>query len=173
MALFSENILDFLYGVRYSDGYRVLIILSAAMASQIFYQISYYVLGIAKKTKHIMAVNIIGMSFNLTANWVLIPAHGIIGAALATLGSSILMGILAIIMAIRFQGKFIFPWKSIGVVILSFAIVISVFLFKDRTLFFNIMIFSGYLGLVGFYGIIFEADEIKKWLDIIKRKLRS
>ncbi|MCG2726732.1 MAG: flippase [Elusimicrobia bacterium] len=172
MAIFSKNILDFLYGSRYSDGYLALIVLSVVMAAQIFYQISYYILGITQKTKQIMIINVIGMSFNLIANYFLIPAYGIIGAATATLGSSILMGILAIIAAIRIQGKFIFPIKTIGIIFLSAMVLILVFLFKDRMFFCNLLIFSSYFVLTMAYGILFEKQEIKKGVGIIRNRLK-
>ncbi len=173
MAVFSKNILDFLYGSKYSEGSFVLIILSAAMAFQIFYQISYYVFGVNKKTKMIMVVNIIGMLFNLTANYLLIPVYGIGGAAVATLGTSMLMGILAIIAAIRIQGKFIFPVKTMGIIFLSAIVLITTFLFKDRTFLCNLVIFFSYFVLTGIYGILFERQEIIKAIDLIKAKLRS
>jgi len=45
-------------------------------------------LGIAKKTKHIAVINIIGALLNVTLNILLVPKLGILGAATATLVSS-------------------------------------------------------------------------------------
>jgi len=171
MAIFSKDILYFLYGEEFAGGYVVLVILSVSMALQVFYQVSWYILGINKKTKLIMAINIVGMLSNVIANYFVIPVYGIMGAALATFGSSTLMGILAIIVAAKIQGKFIFPTKTIGLIFLSAVILIASFLFRDRTFILSLSLFLSYLTVVVIYGILFEKEEVVKGIALIKKRL--
>ncbi|MBA3066767.1 flippase [bacterium] len=171
VAVFSGNILKFLYGAQFSAGYLALIILSASMALQIFYPISYYVLGINKKTRLVMAINIAGMLSNVIANYFMIPVYGITGAAATTFASSMLMGVLAIIAAVKLQGKFIFPWRAIGIVLLSGAVLLFVWFCRERTLLFNLMLFTGYFILIGMHGLLFEKEEIKKGIAFIRNKI--
>jgi len=173
VAIFSKNILQFLYGEQFRAGTPALIILAAAMALQIFYQISYYILAINKKTKLVMAINIAGSILNVAGNYFMIPVYGITGAAATTLLSSMFMGILAMIYAFKLQRKFIFPWRAIGIVLLTATVISAAWFFRAGTFLFNLRIFIAYFVLIIIYGAIFEKEEVKKGSAMIKSKLRQ
>ena len=173
MAIFSKDILNLLYGKDFLEAHMALIILSVSVTLQVFYQTSYFILIANKKTKLTMIFNIVATLFNVTANYLMIPVYGIMGAAIATLGSSILLGIMGVIAATNLYGKFIFPVKTIGVIFLSGIFLIASFVIKDRTFFSNLSIFSFYIVLIGGYGILFEKREIMKGIALVKERLRG
>ena len=173
VVVFSKDILNLLYGIEFAKGYMVLMILSISMVLQIFLQISWYILGVNKKTKLIMVINIIYMLCNVIANYLMVPMYGITGAALATLGSSLLIGIWVAIVAAKFYGKFIFPIKTMGILVLSLIVLIIVFLVKDRSLVYNLLIFFPYFILTIIYGVFFEKEEIIKGISLVKKRLSA
>jgi O-antigen/teichoic acid export membrane protein len=171
IVIFSKDILSFLYGNEFSEGSLVLIILSISMFLQIFYRVAYHILVINKKTRLVMIFNIVTMLFNLIANYFMIPVYGIMGAAFATLGSSILMGIMGIIAANIIQRKFIFPTRTLGLIFLSAVILLASLLCGDRTFVLSLSLFLSYLTVVVIYGILFEKEEVVKGIALIKKRL--
>ena len=85
IAVFSEEIIDVLYGVDYSDAAHVLVIhvwagifLSLGVACGKWYIAENYARGALYKA-------LLGMSVNIVGNYILIPIYGINGAAISTL----------------------------------------------------------------------------------------
>ncbi len=92
--LFSKEILQFLFGKEYVIASPILIILSCGYFFYYLMTNSNYVLMTLKKTKLIFTNTVIGASFNLVLNFILIPIYGILGAAIATITSLIVIAIL-------------------------------------------------------------------------------
>ena len=88
LSLFAEEIISLISGPEYLDSAALIAILaSAVLLSQLY--VFAPGMAIAKKTQLQLLVTLIAAAVSLAANWLLVPAFGIHGAAFATLISSI------------------------------------------------------------------------------------
>ncbi|PCJ57056.1 MAG: hypothetical protein COA79_17145 [Planctomycetota bacterium] len=87
----SDAIVSFITGERITGTRHITLIL--LISYMLFYSASTFsaLLKLSQKTKHIMLSNILAMSFNILANFYLIPILGMMGAAISTLASFLLM----------------------------------------------------------------------------------
>jgi len=171
IILFSEDILSFLYGKIYREAALCLMFLSLGMGALTFYALSGYIVNIHGKTKLAMFINVLGMIFNGIANYFLIPKYRIIGAAIATFLSFLLICILMNLSAIVLLKKNFFPVETLGILISGGIIVLIAFFLKERSGLFNVITYSCSLLFVSLWGVFFEREEIKKiwsWLLYMK-----
>lgn len=92
--LFPETVLNFIFGVEYVQAVPALRILSLGFISQIFLGLNGSSLVVMGKTKFLMFSSLFGAIFNVVLNVVLIPDFGIGGAAIASITSFWIVGIL-------------------------------------------------------------------------------
>lgn len=89
LSLFAEEIISLISGPEYLGSATLITILApAVLLSQLY--VFAPGMAIAKKTQLQLLVTLIAAAVSLAANWLLVPALGIHGAALATLISSII-----------------------------------------------------------------------------------
>ena len=104
MALFSESIIQIIFGSEYVSGALVLTILAAGFFIDSATGPVGHITLIYGRTKINMGCSFIGAGANFTLNFILIPVYGIEGAAIATASSYVLMKIALMISAYRIAG---------------------------------------------------------------------
>lgn len=97
MIFFSKQILSVLFGNEYSIGSSSLIILCLGYFIYSIFIINQQVLLVIKKTNLILINTLIAAVFNIILNLILIPRYGIVGGAIATTTSLIIISILCLI----------------------------------------------------------------------------
>lgn len=104
MALFSESIIQIIFGSAYIPGAIVLSILAAGFFIDSATGPVSSIIQTCGRTKINMGCSFIGAGTNFTLNFLLIPVYGIKGAAIATASSYVLMKIALLISAYRIAG---------------------------------------------------------------------
>ena len=99
--LFPDNILGILFGAEAMGASMPLVILTLGFFTLSFIGASSIMLFVIGKTRTIMANTIVATAVNFALNMALIPSMGIIGAAVATASSLILLSVLHIIFCYR------------------------------------------------------------------------
>ena len=125
-SFFADNLLSVLFGSQYAEGSCALIILSLAFFIWALFETFEKLLLTLKKTKIILFNAIITAVFNILLNYLLIPKYGILGAAIATGTSLVLLSILRIIEVYLFTKMLPFDvslWKLFCAGIISLVIV--------------------------------------------------
>lgn len=82
------------------------------------YQVFGAAVGIPKRTKLFPVFSGSGLIVNLVLNWILVPPYGMVGAAVATLVSYAVMGLLALVVTQRIY-PLPYEWARIGVLALA------------------------------------------------------
>jgi len=113
MVLFSERIINILFGVEYVSGSTALGILAFGVLITAMVGPAASVIGAYGKTKIIMWCSFFGASVNVVLNLVLIPVYGMNGAAVATGFSLALITVLHLIFAYRIGGVQPFRWSYV------------------------------------------------------------
>ena len=94
IILFSHTIILTFFGSDYASATVPLIILSAGYFVLSFFWTSLYLLSMLKKSMHIMIFAIANAGINLALAFLLIPEHGLIGAATSTAVAMTIYGLL-------------------------------------------------------------------------------
>ena len=103
LTLFGKKIILLFFGLNYIDAYIPLIILSFAYLFYNISQPSYNILLMKEKTSSILIIFSISLTLNIILNSILIPyfhsefAHGMYGAAIATLISFSILSVMIMI----------------------------------------------------------------------------
>jgi O-antigen/teichoic acid export membrane protein len=174
LSLFIDDIVKFhilgrtIIGPAFWSG---LIIVPIILFGYLFNGI-YYILSagmfIEEKSSYIPVITGIGVAINVITNFLLIPVWGIIGAALATLASYLVMAVAVYMVTQRFyrinyeNGKVI---KTLSMVLIAGSI--YYYLMYVHNLFFTYKI----LILVGFIGSLFLFVLDKNELEFIRKKI--
>lgn len=132
LAVLAKQILFLLTTIEFTEGSSVipLVALSALFAG--LFQIIINILLLCKKTKYNFWIQVISALSNIALNFILIPLIGIIGAAIATLFSFILMFIVSYIVTIkylRFKIDIVFILK---IILSSILMGVIVLFLKDQ-----------------------------------------
>jgi len=83
-ALFPSSVIRLIFGVGYTAGSSVLVILSLGYMFSSLFGLTAPMLEAYGRTRAIMSCTFFGAMINIILNWCLIPIYGINGAALAT-----------------------------------------------------------------------------------------
>lgn len=158
--MFSNWIMEMLYGAEFAGGSAALSLLSLARFIQSFYVIPAYIIHSQKRTKTWMWIVVVTMSINVIGVYFLTPRYGIEGPALAILLSYLLTTILATIGGARLIGRFVFPYKTLGAISMGAAAVLASLVYGDRTLFGNIIIYMAFVTGWFIWLMKFERPEL-------------
>jgi O-antigen/teichoic acid export membrane protein len=160
MFLFSEQVLNILFGSVYTQASVALSILSCGylLDSAVgrvgsFLQSKGY-------TKYILYNNVAALGLNIGLNIVLIPVYGIVGAAIATAGSTILTNLLMFIEVWKKEGVISIPFKRIGRVILTAILPLAFIIGLDNLLFDQTPFWFLFVGCI-IYFILYLALFLK------------
>ena len=130
LSLFSKEILLLFTTPTFSQGYVVvpLLVLAAILASIGGYFT--YGIQIAQKSSYRLILNVSVLFFNIILNVLLIPRMGVIGAALSTMLSFLILAIMGIIISQRLY--FVpYEWRNIWAAALLAAAVSNLVIFFD------------------------------------------
>ena len=94
---FSREILTVLFGKEYSAGSGILVLVSICYFVFYLFLTSNRILLALEKTKSVFYITLIGAVSNFVFNLVLIPTYGIMGAAIGTGASLIIMAIILLV----------------------------------------------------------------------------
>ena len=100
LALFSSRVLEF-FGEGYSAANMALIILLAGQIINTFCGSIGVYLNMTGKQKKFQIILISALVINIVLNYILIPIHGMIGAAIATSASMVLWNTVAVVYVYR------------------------------------------------------------------------
>lgn len=89
--LFPDTILSVLYDARYIDASKVLQILAIGTVMNSYFGLNYYTLLSTGKSSLLMFCSLISALLNIILNLILIPPYGMVGAAIASSSSFILI----------------------------------------------------------------------------------
>jgi len=147
ISLFSKEILAILAPETYLGAYTVVPILILSLV--LFNGVSFFTFGItiAKKTQYRLPLAVIVAAINVGLNYLLIPVYGMVGAAIATLISSIVYAVASFIISqklyyVSYNLASFFKILAVVIMIIS----VSYFLFSDISLQ-NILIKVGLIGI--------------------------
>ena len=96
LFFFSEDVIQLIYGGAFTRGYLALFILSVGYASIGITGLTGEILVATRRTRLNLLNEVIGAGSNVGLNILLIPRYGIIGAAIATSASFILMRLIGL-----------------------------------------------------------------------------
>ena len=100
LGLFSKEMVFLLTTPEYYEAYQIIIILNMLYATYFFGKQRQLIL--AKKTKLISILSFVSIILNIVINYPLIKIYGIVGAALGTLFSGLIMAIISFYYAQKF-----------------------------------------------------------------------
>jgi O-antigen/teichoic acid export membrane protein len=169
LTVLANQILVLLTTIDFIKGVTVipLIALSALFAG--IFQIIINITMLCKKTKYNFWIQVFSALLNITLNFILIPLIGILGAAIATLFSFIMMSSMAYIISKKYL-RFKFDILFISKIILSSILMgLIVFLLKEQvSLFLQVLI-----GIVTYFVFcyvfkIFNKQEISFFKNILR-----
>lgn len=170
LSILAAPLLQLLTSDEYASGSDVFPWIASGLAMSVFYQIGVYVIHLAKKTYWILILLSIGAALNILLNLLLIPHMGILGAAVATLVSYGVLGILTLLVGFRyfrFDLSLPFMLKSL---LASALMAVAIWFFDPQGI--AGVILATVLGALLYCGIIlllkgFNRDEVDRLKDLI------
>lgn len=167
LIAFPHEILSIVFGGEYAIGGTALVILAIGTFTNAAVGRNRETLSALGATNFILLSNVIAFAFNFIANLLLIPSHGIIGAAIASASSYVLLNLI-VFAILRYQfGITPFYRNSIRVYVALPTIVVPISVFIGWSLNGNlpiIVLFGVFIGiltivLTAIFGGL-EADDI-------------
>jgi len=135
LMLFSEQVLQILWGGQYTKASTALSILAFGYLIDALVGRVGSFLNSTGYTRYILYNNIAALSLNLILNIVLIPIYGIIGAAVATAASTLLTNILMFTEVWRKEKIISIPYQEIGKILVTGLLSLLPVISLDRILF--------------------------------------
>ncbi len=100
LLLFSDNILNIIFGSEYTSGYMALSILSIGfMAKKTVPAVS--IIHMTEKTRYVFYIVLVGSLINVALNYILVPPYGMEGAAFSTAMTYIITSAMIIFVSYR------------------------------------------------------------------------
>jgi O-antigen/teichoic acid export membrane protein len=173
-VLFSEELFKYFFPDSYSDGVEIVIILAIYYASLFFGIITGTQLIFQKKTHITSVLNLVGIAINVVLNIPMIIWWGVTGAAIATLISGIINGLIAYKVTNR-DLKIKLEWKRI-VPIFMMLVLAAIWVIAMRAILFDEYVYrlSGKMAFVILFvwiGIYFELINKNKIVDLLGERL--
>ncbi len=110
ILIFPERILN-IFGHEFVIGKMALIILSVGQMISAFSGSTMVILNMTGREKAGRNILIITVLINITGNYILIPKFGIVGAAIATMSSTVFWNILSVVFIYKSFGFWTYPIK--------------------------------------------------------------
>ena len=105
--LFSNKIINFVFGVTYSESIVVLKILSLSILFVFMGNLTTQSLIALDKSKNYLYLSVLGFIVNLTINIILISRYNVIGAAVATVVSECFITLVSIVLVQKYKKEII------------------------------------------------------------------
>lgn len=170
LIIFSKQILNILFGSEYISGFLCLIVLGIGYFVYSFLESSSAILGMLRKSRIILFNSILVAVLNIVLNIILIQKYGILGGAIATSISLIILGLLVSIEGWFYTGLQPIQKGYIKILIMLFIISFIPFWIKKiiSISFINLALIS--ICFIGLYiGLLLLTNSIKKEdIDLLK-----
>lgn len=161
-----------LIGKNYWDGLNIVpVILMAYLFNGIYVNLQAGIF-IEEKSKYIPLVTGAGALSNVISNYILIPRFGIMGAAISTLISYVLISGLLFFITQRFY-KVEYEYGKLGKIFISIIVLSVIYLILPLSISGNILvkfIFLLAFPLTLYYGDVLEKSEIDRFLRLARLK---
>jgi O-antigen/teichoic acid export membrane protein len=180
IIFFSREVLSVLFGEEYAVGYVGLIILTLGFFVMFLFMVSREVLLALKKSRNVFYYSLVGVILNIVLCFFMVPAYGIIGAALASVLSLGVISLLIFWKAFKLTRNKFFQWSYLKMVLLG---LIAICVIKLLSLFYSLYNFWGlffitlffflvYFGLLVVFRVINGEDKImfRELLSSVKGK---
>tara|TARA_Y100000034_G_scaffold135306_1_gene206666 strand:- start:468 stop:1973 length:1506 start_codon:yes stop_codon:yes gene_type:complete len=176
--LAGTSLLRIMFGKEYMMGNNVLLLLGVFMFLGYLSANSNSVLVVLKKTKLILFNVIVGAAFNIILNLYLIPSKGLIGAAIATGVSIVIMGILSFAETYHYTKAIPFNFSYVKILV---SILIAYFITSQSLKLMSnlpttiIIVITLFVMSISYISLLFLTnsfeDEDLAILKVIKRKI--
>ncbi len=176
LFIFPEFILNFFYGSHYVQASNVLQILSLGFIVNSFFGLNYYTLMAIGKSRLLMTCSLISTISNVFLNLILIPPFGMLGAAIASAISFIIIEIYMTLKLNQFLKIHPFTRRYIKFSALVILLITTFFLFRNLFVhnIWTVLLFY-ILFLIVYAMLILLTDSLdnedKKLLTQIERKI--
>lgn len=110
----NRNFLFWVLGDGYEAGKWVLLIIGIGRVFDMWMGLNVYILMLSKKYVYDVASNLIMLITGLLLNYYLIKAHGILGAAIATLSTIVIFNIVRLVLVQYFYKIHPFSWRMVS-----------------------------------------------------------
>ena len=175
LGLFSREILIIFTTPLYYDASNVVLLISCSLFLSGMYVFAPG-LWLAKKTKYIAIINVIGAVLNIFLVFLLIPIWGIVGAALATLVSALIIFIINQVFSQR-NYPIPYPWKNVIIttLIMTSFLIICWKLSENTVIWLAILIkfIFGSIGVIIVMQIFSDKDELSKMYNWICSQIKE
>lgn len=169
LTVLAKQILVILTTIEFIEGSSVIPLIALSALFSGLFQIVINISILYKKTTHNFWIQVCSATLNLCLNFILIPLMGIIGAAIATLFSFIIMSIIAYLVSkkyLRFKIDILFILK---IIVSSILMALIVFLLKEQiSLILQIIIGITIYFVLCYAFKIFNKQEISFFKNIIR-----
>ncbi len=171
LSVLSKEVLVVMTTPSFYGAYKVIPLIAL---SYVFYGCLYVLAvgySLAKKTKYAPLIIGTGATANLGLNYLLIPDYGMVGAAVATVISYLLLPIGAFLVSRRYY-PIKYEWSRVGKIFIAAALVYigSLFITNDSAIIAGVLKLISLLGfpLLLFAFKFFKPEETQKTKEIIK-----
>lgn len=172
LFVYPEFILNLLFGLNYVPASSTLQILAVGFIFNSYFGFNYHTLMALGKSNYIMYCSLLSVCLNIMLNFMLIPKHGIIGAAFASASSFILIEFLMTQQLAKLYGIHPFSNEYIHITIISVLAICISYILKNDTSMINL-----YLLLTPIYGYIlkntFCDQDLKLIFETTKKVIQS
>lgn len=171
VSILSKEILAIMATPQFYDAYKVVPMIAFSYVLLGCFSILAVGIGIEKKTKYIPLITGIGAAVNLGLNYLFIPKYGMMGAALATVISYILLPVGSFLISRRYY-TIRYEWVRVVKICSAAGLVYagSVFITSDSAIVagvIKLIILLFYPVLLYFFKF-YQPEEIKKGKEIMK-----
>jgi len=176
LSIFSHEILMIFASSNYYSAYMVIPFLTLSLT---FFYIGLrmsFGINIAKKTLHFTWISIVGVAVNVGLNFLLVPLYGMMGAATASLISSVVWCILLVYISQRYY-EFKYSLTSfLGILTVSLAIICFAYFLLIDVSWQNILIKIVLIGVFSVFVYLFHLvgnDELKYIYGLFSKMMKK
>ncbi len=181
ILFFPKELLFVLFGEDYVTGYIGLIILASGFFIMYSFYVSREVLLALKKSRAVFYYSLLGVVLNIILAYLLVPAYGIVGAAVSSVICLLLISMLIFISSYKLTKTFIIGKKYFRITLIALVSIIFVKLlsyvyngYSFISLFILWIVFFGIYGILLFIFKVFNEDDkmiIRDLFNSFKQKL--
>jgi len=171
LSVLSKEVLEVMAAPTFYGAYKVIPLIAVSYVLYGCYQILAIGITLEKKTKYLALIVGVGAVVNLGLNYLLIPSYGMMGAAVATVISYVLLPIGSYFVSKRYY-PIKYEWSRVAKIFLAAALVYagSLFIRDDSAIIAGLLKLLGLLGfpLLLFAFRFFKPEEIQKAKEIFR-----
>ena len=176
LSIFSHEILMVFATRNYYSAYTVIPLLTMSLTFFYLGLRMCFGISIAKKTLHFTWISIVSFAVNVGLNFLLVPLYGMIGAATATLSSSVVWCILLVHISQRYYVLKYSLGSFLGILAVSLAIIcVAYFLLIDvswKNILIKIILLGVFLVFVYLFKLV-GNDELKYIYSLLSKLVKK